>query len=205
MVMPKLGLFWDFYSWIWGCCVLHQIVSSNLESVGCLQGHMVRPELGMFWNVFELRVEIVIFASKIGYTTGGGVLVLRPLQGPVRSSGGSSFFWCIFHPCGTTTSPLGLWFAWTLNLKLVYKATWSGLTMSFVECFSLEYEDAVSCIRLWAQIFNLRLPCKATWSGLSRACVEIFWVESLWLWFLHQNGYTAGGGGSWHRDPSKGL
>jgi hypothetical protein len=36
-----------------------------------------------------------------------------------------------------------------------------------------EYEDAVSCIRLLAQISNLKLACKTSWTGLSRACVEI--------------------------------
>jgi hypothetical protein len=64
IVKPDHVLCWMFFSWVWGCCVLHQSMSSIFESVACLQGHMVWPELGLDWNFFEWRVEIFIFAPK---------------------------------------------------------------------------------------------------------------------------------------------
>jgi hypothetical protein len=44
----------DLFSWVWGCCVMHQSVSSVFKSVACLQGHMVRPESSLSWNFDSL-------------------------------------------------------------------------------------------------------------------------------------------------------
>jgi hypothetical protein len=114
MVKPDHVLCWMFLSWVWGCCVLHQSVSTKFESVACLQGHTVSPELGLCWNFFEKRAEIFIFAPKGPYYW-VGVLAPRPLQGPLSSSGRCHFFLCNSHLWGLINPHLGV--ASCLNFK----------------------------------------------------------------------------------------
>jgi hypothetical protein len=49
MVKPDHDHCWMFFSWVWGCCILYQSVSSKFESVACLQDHMVRTEQSLSW------------------------------------------------------------------------------------------------------------------------------------------------------------
>jgi hypothetical protein len=99
MVRLEQSLSWNFDLIVWGCNVLHQSVSWNFESEACFWAHKLVLELGLCWNFFEWRVEFLSLAPKV-HTAGGGVLAPRPLQGPLRCSGRSLFFLCIFHPWG---------------------------------------------------------------------------------------------------------
>jgi hypothetical protein len=109
---------------------------------------------GLVLKSFWVQSWIFEFCPKRS-TLLRGVSAPRPLQGPLRFSSKSHFFDAFFTPRGSLTLTWGQHYAWTFSLKLACRVTWSSLTMTIVECFSLEYEDAVSCIRVWAQNLSL--------------------------------------------------
>jgi hypothetical protein len=139
---------------------------------------------GLGLKFFWMKSWDFYFCTKRS-TLLGGVLAPRPLQGPLRSSDRSHFFGCISHPWVLINPQLGaasclnfqseaclqghmvkqdhvlcwMLFSWVWGCCVLHQSVSSnfesGLTMPCIECFSLEYEDAVSCIWVWVQNSSL--------------------------------------------------
>jgi hypothetical protein len=97
MVEPELGFYRDFPFMSMKMLCL----ASDCELEFWVWSLLARPH-GLAWaglvlKVFWVESRIVGFCTKRS-TLLRRVSASRPLQGLVMSSGGSIFFWCIFHP-----------------------------------------------------------------------------------------------------------
>jgi hypothetical protein len=196
MVRPEQSLSWNFDLLVWGCGALHQSVSSSLESEACFQAHKLLLELGLFWIFFEWRVEFLSFAPNGSHCL-RGVSAPRPLQGPLRSSGRSHSFWCIFHPWGLINPHLGAatclnfqpeaclqghmvkpdhdqcWMFFFLNMRMLCLASEYELNIRVCSLLVRPHGQAWAELELRFWFVSMRMQC------LASECELKFWVWSL--------------------------
>jgi hypothetical protein len=90
----------------WFISMRMQCLASKCELEFWVWSLLSSPQARLVLKFFLVESWIFEFCTKRS-TMLGGLSAPRPLQGPLRCSGRSHFFWCNFHPWGLINPHLG--------------------------------------------------------------------------------------------------